>query len=153
MFQTVVFAILGKETVRVFFSEVFSKIDKQAQREGAGKTRVFVDSFRSGNGDVKEGDEGKTTRTMGWKLRSALERSNSFMYDIPDVAADIASFDPAQFDAVFHTSFDASHANALSHPTLSTAADSALNSFTPSFDAAQAAAAATSIALLIQSYH
>ena len=99
------------------FCEVFSKVNKQAQREGAGKTRVFVDSFGSGSGDVKEGDEGKTTRTTGWKARSALERSN-----------------------------DAAHANTLSYPTSSTSADAALNSCAPSFDAAQADAAAAAAA-------
>ena len=132
VFQTVVFAILGKETVRVF-SEVLSRVDKQAQKEGTRKTCVFVDSFGSGDGDVKERDEEKTMRTMRWKARrSELERRNSFMYYIRDTAADAASFDPAQIDAAFHPlSFEG---------TSSAATDTA--SYAPSFDPAQADAAA-----------
>ena len=44
VFQTVVFAILEKETSRVFY-EVFSRADKRAQRERRSKTRVLKDSF------------------------------------------------------------------------------------------------------------
>jgi hypothetical protein len=77
VFQTVVFAILGKETVRVF-SEVFLRADKRAQREGTGKTRVFVDSFGSGGDeDVKEGDEEKRKRMKRTARRSELGRKNS----------------------------------------------------------------------------
>jgi hypothetical protein len=75
VFQTVVFAILGKETVRVF-SDVFMRANKRAQRERAGtKTRVYVDSFGSdGDGDVREGDEEKRMR-----MRSNLQRPLYFI--------------------------------------------------------------------------
>jgi hypothetical protein len=138
VFQTVVFAILGKETVRVF-SEVFSRVDKRAQSEGTGKTRVFVDLFGS------EGGDEKTTRTMGWKARSELERSNSYKYDIPDAAPDTASFDPARFDAAPHPlSFDAAQTNVVSYRTSSAPTDVA--SYAPSFDVTDATYAASSIA-------
>ena len=75
VFQTIVFAILGKETVRVF-SDVFFRADKRAQRERTGKTRVFIDTFGTdGDGDVKEGYEEKRMRMMKWKARrTELER-------------------------------------------------------------------------------
>ena len=137
IFQTVVFAILGKETARVF-TEVFSRVDKRAQRERTGKTCVFKDSFGSGSdGDVKEGDEEKTMRMMKWKARR--RRRN-----LPDAAADAASFDPV--DVAFHPlSFDAAQASAVSYPTSSAAASSnaaqASVAFYPtSFDATQASA-------------
>ena len=78
VFQTVVFAILGKETLKVF-SEVFKRADKRAQRGRTGKTRVFVDSYGGGSdGDMKEGVEEKTMRMMRWKARrSELERKSS----------------------------------------------------------------------------
>ena len=81
VFQTVVFAILEKESVRVF-GKVLSRADKQTPRERTGKTRVLVDTFGSGSdGDVKEGDEEKKMRTMRWKVRrSKLGRRNSFMH-------------------------------------------------------------------------
>ena len=142
VFQTVVFAILGKETVRVF-SEVFSRADKRAQREITGKTRVFVDSFGNGSdsdGDVKEGDEEKTLRELRWKARrSELNRRDSFMYDIPEAAADSTSSHPAQIDAAFHPlSSNTALASAVSYPASSAAADAA---YAPFFDAAQADAA------------
>jgi hypothetical protein len=138
VFQTVVFAILGKETVRVF-SDVFSRV---AHREGTGKTSVFVESFSSeSDGDVKEEDEEKTKRMMKWKARrSELERRNSFMYVIPDAALNAASFDPAQIDSVFHPlSFDAAQANAVAYPTSSSAADAASSLAAQASEAANAA--------------
>ena len=139
VFQTVVFAILGKETVRVF-AEVFSRVDKRAQRERSGKTRVFKDSFGSGGDeDVKEGDEEKAIRMMRWKAWRK-ERLNSLMYVIPDAAGDAASFDPPQVDGALHPlSFDTTEVNAVSYPTSSAAADAA--SHIPSSDAAQGDAA------------
>ena len=58
------------------FSEAFSIVDKQAQREGTGKPCVFVDSFR-GDGDVKEGDEEKRMGMISWRTRRIkLDRRN-----------------------------------------------------------------------------
>ena len=62
VFQTVVFAILEKETAREF-TEVFRTVDKRAQSERAGKTCVFEgwygsdEDVKKGNGreDVKKG--------------------------------------------------------------------------------------------------
>ena len=69
VFQTIVFAILGKETVRVF-SDVLFRANKRAQREVTGKTRVFIDAFGTDrDGDVKEGYEEKRMRLMKWKAR------------------------------------------------------------------------------------
>ena len=66
VFKTVVFAILGKETLKVF-SEVFYRANKQlkAQRE---RICVFRDSSED-DGDVKEGDEEKAMRMMKWNGR------------------------------------------------------------------------------------
>ena len=134
VFQTVVFAILGKETVRVF-TQVFLKADKRAQRERTCKTCVFEDSFgNGGDGDVKEGDEEKAMRMTRWRARRRSR--NALMYGIPDKAADsdLASYDLAQVDAASRSlSFDGAQANAVSYPTSSTAADAA-----SSFDATQA---------------
>ena len=68
VFQTIVFAILEKETLKVF-SEVFFSADKRAQRERQGKPRVFMDTFGTSGEDVKEGDEEKRMRMMKWKAR------------------------------------------------------------------------------------
>ena len=133
VFQTVVFAILGKETVRVF-SEVFKRADKRAQRDRLGsKTSVFVDSFGRGgsDGDVKEGDEEKMLRMMRWKAR-IRERRHS-LYDISGAAAD--TFDPDQIDAFDPPSFDAAQASAFSYHTSSAPVDAVdAASYTPSFD-------------------
>ena len=52
------------------FCEVFSRVDKRAQRERTGETRVFVDALNGrSDGNVKEGDEEKTKRMMRWKAR------------------------------------------------------------------------------------
>ena len=134
VFQTVVFAILGKETVRVF-SEVFSRVDKRTRRERMGKTRVEGGSDE----DVKEGDEEKTMRTIRWEAkRSELERIN--MGDTPDAAANAA-----HIDAVFHPlSFDAAQASAFSCPTSSTAVDA--TSYAPTQADAAAYAASSNAA-------
>ena len=95
VFQTVVFAILGKGTLRVF-SDVLLRVDKRAQRERTGtKTRVFMDigSGSGIDGDMRETDGEKMIRMMRWKARR--RKRNCVMYAIPDAAADIASFDPA----------------------------------------------------------
>jgi len=88
VFQTIVFAILGKETVRVF-SKVFFRADKRAQGERTGKTSVFMDTFGIGSDqDVKEGDEEKRMRMMKWKARrSELERRNPFLDGCADAAS------------------------------------------------------------------
>ena len=137
VFQKVVFAILGKETVRMF-SGVFSKVDKRAQRERTGKTCVFEDWYGSGGGDVKEGEEEKAMRMMRWEARRR-KRRNSLKYVIPDAAADVTSFDPAQVDAACHPLPIDAQASAAPHPTFTAAVDAA--SHPPSFDAAQAVAA------------
>ena len=149
VFQTVVFAILGKETVRVF-AKVFLKFDKQAQRERTGTKCVFEDWDRS-DGDVKEGNEEKALRLVRWEARR--RKRNPPMHVIPDEAAYVASFDPAQVDAAFHPlSHDAAQASAVSYPTSSSAADASayatssnaaqasVASYLPSFDATQAGA-------------
>ena len=75
VFQTVVFAILGKETNRVF-TQVFLRADKQAQRKGTGEPCTFEDSYRNGgDGDVKEGDRAKTMRMMIWEARRKSRNS------------------------------------------------------------------------------
>jgi hypothetical protein len=127
------------------FSEKNLRVDKRAQSEGTGKMCVFVGSFGS-DGDVKVRDEEKTTRIMGWKARSELERSNSFMYDIQGGAAAAAPPDTTQFNAAFHPlSFNVAQANTVSYPTSSAAANAASHSL--SFVAADAAGyAASSIA-------
>jgi hypothetical protein len=136
VFHTVMFAILGKETVRVF-TKVFQKADKRAQRERKSKKCVFEDEYGSDE-DVKEGYEEKRMRMMRWDAR---RRRNLDMYAIPDAAADAASFDPAQVDAAFDPlSFDAAQASTIFYPTPSAAADAA--SYSPSSDAALADAAA-----------
>ena len=138
VFKTVVFAILGKETLRVF-CKVFVRVDKEAQRERKGKLCVFEDPFRS-DGEVKEGDEEKAMRMMRWDERR--RKRNPLMYDIPDEtqAAHAASFDPAQLYATFDPlSSDAAQVNPVPYPTSSAAAGAA--SYPLSFDAAQADAA------------
>ena len=140
IFQTVVFAILGKETVRVF-TQVFLRADKRAQRERTYKTSVFEDSFGSeGDGDVKEGDEERAMRMMRWRARRRSR--NAFTYGIPDKAAGsgAASFVPARDNAAFHPlSLDGVQA-IVPYPTSSAAADAA--SYAPSFNAARADGAA-----------
>jgi hypothetical protein len=135
VFQTVVFAILGKETVRVF-TRIFRKFDKRAQKEKSRKTCVFKDSFESEDeGDVKEGDDEKMMRMMRWEARKRRYYSSN----------DEAAYDdPAQIDATSHSfSLDA-QASADSFPTSSTAAGAA--SYTPSLDAAQAYSASPKVA-------
>ena len=90
VFRTVVFAILGKETLRIF-TQVFLRADKRAQREGTGKPPcIFEDSYgNGGDGDVKEGDKAKTMRMRMWKARR--KSRNSLIPIVPDVAADAAS--------------------------------------------------------------
>ena len=143
VFKTVVFAILGKETVRVF-SNVFSTVDRRAQRERGSEKCVFDDYDRS-DGDVKEGNEKKTMRMMRWEARRRRRRNP--LYNIPDEAAYGASFDAAQVDAAFHPpSSDAAQASAVSHPpssaatASSSAAQASVASYPPSFDATQALA-------------
>ena len=138
VFQSVVFAILGKETVRVF-NEVFSRVDKPAQRNRTSKTCALKDSFgRGSDGDVKEGDEEKTMRIMRWKVRRSELRRKPFMYDILD-AAKSASFDPPQVNAASHPlSSNAAQASAVPYPTSSAAANAA--SYPPSSDATSYAA-------------
>jgi hypothetical protein len=137
VFKTVVFAILGKETVRVF-SGIFLRANKRAQRERTGKTHVFVDSFGSeGDGDVREGDEEKTIRMMKWRARrrELEEMRNPFMNVNSDEAPITTSFDLAQLDAAFPPlSFGIAQDSAFSNPTSSTAV----------FDVDQADAAASS---------
>jgi hypothetical protein len=139
VFQTVVFAILGKETVRVF-TQIFRKFDKRAQKERSRKTCVFEDSFdeSESDGDVKEGDEERTMRMMRW------EASRRRKYTLMDEAAYAASFDPAHIDAASHPlSLDAAQDSVFSYPTSSAAAGAA--SYAPSFDAAQAYSASPSL--------
>jgi hypothetical protein len=76
VFETVVFAILGKETVRVF-TEVFLRVDNREQREGTGKTCVCKDLYMT-EGDVKEGDEEKTMRMMRWEERRRRRRNTLY---------------------------------------------------------------------------
>jgi uncharacterized protein (TIGR02452 family) len=137
VFQSVVFAILGKETVRVF-TEVFMRVDKRAPRERTGTTCVFEDWYRSGSdGDVKEGGEEKTKRMMRWEARRRRRRK-SLMNVVPGAAAGATSFHPAQVDAVYYPlSFDIAEASAVPHPTSSAAADAI--SYRPSFNAVGAA--------------
>jgi hypothetical protein len=133
VFETVVFAILGEETARVF-TRIFRKVDKRTQRERSCKACVFEDSSES-DGDVKEGYEEKRMRMMRWKARKRE------IISLMDTAADAASFDSAQVHATFHPlSSDAVQASAVSYPTSSDAADAA--SCPPSFDAAQGDATA-----------
>ena len=150
VFQTVVFAILGKETVRVF-SEVFSNVNKQAQREGTGKTSVIVDSFGSGNDDVKEGDEGKTDAAFH-PLSFDGAHANTSSYPTSSAPADEASyapsFDAAQADAAADAaSFIATQASEAANAASSIAVEagaaaSAAASASP-FEAAEADAAAS----------
>ena len=135
VFQTVLFAILGKETVRVF-NDVFSRVDKRAQRERTGKTCVFVDWHGSrSDRDVKEGDEEKRKRMMRWE---AKRKGNSpSMYVIPDTAADATSFYPAQVDVACHSlSSVVARSSDVPYPTSSDAA-----SYPPFVDATKVDAA------------
>ena len=131
VFQMVVFAILGKETARVF-TEIFSRVDKQGQRGGTGNTCVFKDWYGN-DGDVKEGDEEKRMRMMRWESRRR-KRRKTLMNVIPDVA-DATSFHSAQVDA-------AAQASAVPYPTSSSAAGA---TYPPSSDAASSRTARPSV--------
>ena len=131
VFQTVVFAILGKETVRVF-TQIFRKYDRRAQKERSCKACVFEDWFENeSDGDVREGDEERMMRMMRWEAKRKLRYSSMDAY--------AGSFDPAQIDAASHPlSLDANQAS-----TSSGATGSAF--YAPSFDAAASPKAAQAI--------
>ena len=107
VFKKVVFAILGKETMRVFM-EVFSQVDKQAQR-----MCVFEDHDRSDEGEREREDE-KRMRLMRWRERRARRNAARAEAD--------ADYSP----------FDASQATAVPYATQLNA-----TSYFPSFDASQ----------------
>ncbi|KAF8802628.1 hypothetical protein BYT27DRAFT_7112061 [Phlegmacium glaucopus] len=69
VFKTIVFAILGKETVRVF-ENVFSRVEKRAKRMRGetGGSCVLLDEDGS-DGDVREGAEERMRRMMRWEAR------------------------------------------------------------------------------------
>ena len=110
VFKTVVFAILGKETVRGFQS-VFSRIEKRAQRErGTDRTCVFFDDDGS-DGDVREGKEEKKMRMMRWRERKiALADAARAEAEVASFVADEAAYLAAQAAALA----DAAHIGAVS---------------------------------------
>ena len=114
VFKTVVFAILGKETVRGFQS-VFSRIEKRAQRErGTDRTCVFFDDDGS-DGDVREGKEEKRMRMMRWReRRTALADAARAEAEVASFVADEAAYLAAQAAAVA----DAAHIGAASGPAV-----------------------------------
>ena len=115
VFQTVMFAILGKETVRVFM-DVFTKVDKQAQRERKCKRCVFKDDVEGGDGDVREREDQRMMRLMKWDAR------RNVILNAAQDAADAASLAAAQVDAAAFDEADA----ALYPPSFDTAQDTAV---------------------------
>lgn len=109
VFDTVIFAILGKETVRVFM-DVFTKVDKQAQRERKCKKCVFKDDGEGGDWDVREREDQRTMRMMKWDARrNAILNAAQDVADAASLAAaqvDAAAFDEGDED-LYPPSFDA----------------------------------------------
>jgi len=116
VFETVVFAILGKETVKIF-ADVFSRVERRALR-GTGGSCVFLDADGS-DGDVREGEEERLMRMMRWDARRIA------LADAVQTEADAASFAAAQADAAAQAEVDAAAytAHADSAQTEPTAAD------------------------------
>jgi len=114
VFKTVVFAILGKETVKGFQS-VFSRIEKRAQRErGTDRTCVFFDDDGS-DGDVREAKEEKRTRMMKWReRRTALADAARAEAEVASFVADEAAYLAAQAAAQAAALADAAHIGAAS---------------------------------------
>jgi hypothetical protein len=165
VFDTVIFAILGKETVRVFM-DVFTKVDKQAQRERKCKRCVFTDDGEGGDEDVREREHQRTMRMMRWDARRnvllnaaqdaanaaslAAAQVDTAAFDEADAALHPPSFDAACFDAAradmaVHYPFHLPEASvpyvasSAYLPSFDTAQDGAVF-YSPSFDVPQATA-------------
>ena len=131
VFETVVFAILGRDTVRVF-SEVFSRVDRRAQRErgGTGVQCVFLDRDRN-DGDVKEGREEKKMRIARWEARrtvimnAAQDEADAACLAAAqvDVATHAASLADAQADATAYAAQLEASSSALANPADGDGAD------------------------------
>ncbi|KAF8800269.1 hypothetical protein BYT27DRAFT_6840744 [Phlegmacium glaucopus] len=97
VFKTVVFAILGKETVRVF-EKVFSKVEKLGKRTRGGSC-VLMDEDGSDR-DVKEGSEERMMRMMRWEgRRTALAEAAQAEADAASFAAIQADIAQAEIEA------------------------------------------------------
>ena len=158
VFKTVVFAILGKETARVF-TEVFSKVDRQAQKERRCKRCVFRDEDGS-DGDVREREHERNIRLMQWDARrnvlwkaaqdaanaaaaqddgvafpTSFDESDAVLYP-PSFEAAEAPY-PAQADTALYSPFNVPWASAVPHAASFTAAHADAAAYPASFDTDQ----------------
>ena len=95
VFETVVFAILGKETLKTFW-DVFARADKRAKREmgKAGRPCVLLDAdeWNGWDGDLEEGEDEKAIRMMRWEAR------RTEIMEAAQAEADLACFVDTQPD-------------------------------------------------------